>query len=232
MSLDWSLWIESQSLLKTSRENRQTYEIIPTELGATMAKLMMGLVLFFSAQVFAQTGEVLLQKTLTLKAPDIAQVLAKTESNIKVFAENFNVRLDSKSKITTPRQVIGPVLQPVYKISVKKCVFFICQTIDLDAEFSLKKVTGQCNFNYLLRVDLQRSSALLADLYSAISAGICVQKSATGGVASVQVNLLHAPNYSTGIVQKQAFELISLQGESILETVKTVMKLNGVTEIK
>lgn len=197
-----------------------------------MAKLMIGLLLFLAFHAQAQTGEVLLQKTLTLKAADMAQVLDKTEANIKVFAENFDVRLDSKSKIISPRQVSGPVLQPVYKISVKKCVFFFCQTIDLDAEFSLKKVTGSCNYNYLLRVDLQRSSALLSNLYSAVSAGICVQKSATGGTASVQVNLLHASSYETGIVQKQAFELISLQGESILETIKTVLKMNGVTEIK
>ncbi len=197
-----------------------------------MTKFLLGFALLISTQVFAQNGEVLLQKNLTLKTANIGQVMAKTEANIKVFADNFKVRLDSKTKIVSAPQVIGPVLQPVYKITVKKCVLFICQTVALDAEFSLKKSTGQCNYNYILRVDLQRSSALLSDLYSAISAGICVQKSATGGVASVQVNLLHAPNYSTGIVQKQAFDLISLQAESILETVKAVMKFNGVTDIQ
>lgn len=197
-----------------------------------MAKFMMGLLLLISTQVFAETGEVLLQKTLTLKTADLSAALAKTETNIKVFADNFKLRLDSKTKVVTPAQVIGPVLQPVYKITVKKCVLFICQTVTVDAEFTLKKVAGQCNFNYLLRVDLQRSSPLLSDLYSALSAGICVQKTATGGVASVQVNLLHAPNYSTGIVQRMAYDLISMQGEGIVETVKTVMKLNGVSEIK
>ncbi len=197
-----------------------------------MTKFLLGFALLISTQVFAQNGEVLLQKNLTLKTANIGQVMAKTEANIKVFADNFKVRLDSKTKIVSAPQIIGPVLQPVYKITVKKCVLFICQTVALDAEFSLKKSTGQCNYNYILRVDLQRSSALLSDLYSAISAGICVQKSATGGVASVQVNLLHAPNYSTGIVQKQAFDLISLQAESILETVKAVMKFNGVTDIQ
>lgn len=202
------------------------------QVRAIVTKLMMGLWLFFSMQGFAQTGEVLLQKTLTLNTADLSQVLAKTEANIKVFADNFKVRLDSKTKVITPPEVIGPDLQPVYKITVKKCVLFICQTVALDAEFSLNKVTGQCDYNYLLKVDLQRSSSLLSDLYSAISAGICVQKSATGGVASVQVNLLHAPGYSTGVVQKQAFDIISLQAEGILETVKTVLKLNGVTEIK
>jgi len=179
----------------------------------------------------AQNADVLLQKTVTLKTPSIDKVIAKTEANLKVFADNFNVRLDGKSKIVTAKQVIGPVLQPVYKISVKKCVFLFCQTIDLDAEFSLKHSNGSCSYNYQLSVDLQRSSPLLSDLYSFINTDICVQKTAVGATATLKVNLIHAANYNSGIVQKQAWELISLQGQSILDSFVTTMKLNGVTEV-
>lgn len=195
-----------------------------------MKKIFFSLV-FVSLSAVAQDADILLEKSLTLKTPSIDNVIVETEANLKVFADNFNVRLDGKSKIVSQKQVIGPVLQPVYKISVKKCVFFFCQTIDLDAEFSLKHTAGDCSYNYQLSVDLQRSSPLLSDLYSHINTDICIQKSDVGATATLRVNLIHAPNYTSGIVQKQAWELISLQGESILDSFVTTMKLNGVTEV-
>ncbi len=185
--------------------------------------------IFSSAQ---QSGDLLLKKSLILKTPSLEKVLAKTESNIKVFADNFNVKLDSGSKIINPKKVGGTLMQPVLNITIRKCVFLFCQTIDLDAEFDLKVVNGPCDFNYELNVDLQRSSQMLTDLYSRIVTQICVKKNATGGTAALQVDLIHAPNYQSGIVQKQAFSLISLQGQSLLETFKSVMLLNGVTEIQ
>lgn len=189
------------------------------------------IVLFVSSFAQAQNSDILLQKNLKLKTANIDTVLKKTEGHLKAIAENFNVRLDGNSKITRAKEVIGTLSQPVYKISIKKCVFLFCQTIDLDAEFSLKAVTGQCNYNYVLQVDLRRSSPMLTDLYSFITTGICIQKTASGAAASLRVDLLRASSYNTGIVQKQAFGLISLQGESILEAFKAVMKQNGVTEI-
>jgi len=186
---------------------------------------------FAALSAAAQDADILLQKNLTLKALSLEKVMAKTESNIKVFADNFEVRLDRKSKIVTPKQVIGPILQPVYKVSVQKCVFLFCQTIDLDAEFSLKRLTGKCSYNYQLSVDLQRSTEMLSDLYSFINTDICIQKTAGGATATLQVNLVHASTYDTGAVQKNAFELISLQGQSILDSFVTTMKLNGVSEI-
>lgn len=181
--------------------------------------------------VFAQDSDLLFQKSVTLKTADLITVMQKTENNIKIFADNFNVRLDSKSKITSAKEVIGPILQPVYKISIRKCVLLFCQTIDLDAEFSLKTKSGNCTYNYDLVVDLQRSSSMLADLYSYINTSICIQKVAGGATAALRVNLIHAAGYETGVVQKQAFDLISLQGESIFESFQTVMKINGVSEI-
>ena len=174
----------------------------------------------------------LLKKTLILKSPSIDKVLAKTETNIKVFADNFNVRLDSGSKIVAAKKVGGTLLQPVLNITIRKCVFLFCQTIDLDAEFDLKVVNGTCDLNYELNVDLRRSSQMLTDLYSNILTQICIKKNATGATAALQVDLIHASTYQAGIVQKQAFNLISLQGQSLLETFKSVMMLNGVTEIQ
>ena len=180
---------------------------------------------------FAQQ-DTLLKQTVSLKSNQIDEVLLKTEANIKPFVDHFEVRLDSGSKVVSPKKVGGTIMQPVFNITIKKCVFLFCQTIDLDAEFSLKVVNGPCDYNYLLGVDLHRSSAMLTDLYSRIDTAICVKKTADGANATLLVSLIHASTYQSGIVQKQAYNLISLQGTSILESFKTVMKLNGVQSLQ
>jgi hypothetical protein len=191
--------------------------------------------LFFSALIFTcfafAQDDVLLKKSLTLKTSDLAAVMNTTEENIKLFVDYFDVKLDSNTKIISPKSVIGTQQQPVLKVTLKKCVFFICQTIDLDAEFSLEKTNGSCDFNYQLIVDLQRSSGMLTNLYSHIKTDICIQKTSSGAQAQLTVNLIHAASYSSGIVQKQAYGLISLQGASLLESFKKVMKVNGVLEV-
>lgn len=180
----------------------------------------------------AETQDILLKKTLVLKSNQIEIVLEKTENNIKPFVENFDVKLDSGSKITSPKQISGTQLQPVLKISIKKCIFLFCQNIDLDAEFTLIKTQGTCDFNYQLKADIQRSSALLSDLYLAINTDICIQKTADGANAELQLSLEHAPQYDEGVVQKIALGFIKLQADGLLESFSRVMKINGVKEIK
>lgn len=180
----------------------------------------------------AQAQDVLLQKSFSLKTDSVdITIKERTEENIKAFVDNFDVRLDSKAKIVSPKEVLGSLTRPVLKVSIRKCVLLICQTVDLDAEFSLQVVQGSCDFNYRLIVDLQRSSRLLSDLYSHINTDICVKRNTTGANAALKVYLVRGAHYSSGIVQRQAYGLISLQGESLLESFVRVMKANGVTEV-
>lgn len=196
----------------------------------------LALIIFVSSIAVAQEQEVLMNRQLTLASTDLALVLQKTESDIKAFAENFTVRLDKKSKIVSEQVVSGSLLEPVLNVSIEKCVFIFCQTIDLDAVFKLYKTDGQvdaqCDYNYLLVVDFQRSSPMLSELYQSMNTKICFMKSPNGASATLQIALVHAESYSSGIVQKNAFDLISLQPEAILQSFITVMKLNGVSAIK
>ena len=50
-------------------------------------------------------------------------------------------------------------------------------------------------------------------------------------IEQMQIALMHASSYSEGIVQKQAYGLISLQPESIIESFVKVMKLHGAKDI-
>lgn len=189
------------------------------------------LVLGFTISAQAQEFDTLLQESLTLKTKNLDLVLEKTINDIRPFVENFNIKLDSGTKITSPKVITGTTLQPVLKTSVKKCVFVVCQKIDLDAEFTLREVNGNCDLNYQLSTDLQRSSQVLTDLYSFINTDICINKTSVGANTTLTVTLIHANNYDTGVVQKQAFAFIKLQADSILESFKTVIQMNGVDQV-
>ncbi len=208
--------------------------------------LLLTTLLFFSLQSFAQeyqyesysdlfeaatAVDVILQKDLSVKTDQFNAVLSKTENNVKPFVDNFNIKVDGGAKITSPKVVTGTILQPVLKVSVKKCVLFICNTIDLDSEFTLIKTTGTCALNYVLQGDLRRSSKLLADLYSNINTSLCITPTPEGAKVSLSVVLLRAGTYASGVVQSETLKFIKLQAPSIVESFSTVMKQNGAKEV-
>ncbi len=187
-------------------------------------------VLFSTLLQKTMAQDALLQKNLTMQTTQFEAVLSRTENNIKAFVDNFNVKLDG-AKLTSPKVVSGTILQPVLKMSVKKCVFIICQTIDFDAEFTLQKGPGACTLNYVLVGDLRRSSEALANLYTNLNTGICIQKTAQGGTASLNVGLLRAATYKNSSVQKEILKVMKNQADGIVESFSKVMILNGVTQI-
>ena len=194
------------------------------------------IVQILSLFTYAQDQDLLLEARVEIIASDIKLILAKTEEDVRSFAENFQVRLDSKSKITKAKQVSGSVLEPVLNVTVRKCVFLFCQSIDLDAQFQLSKIANleieNCDHKYELKVDLSRSSQMLSDLYKSIDSIICIKETKSGAVAQLVTNLIHAETFETGIVQRQAFDLIKLQGSSILDSFLEVMKKFGASSVQ
>ncbi len=178
---------------------------------------------------FAQ--DALLQKTLTLQTNQFDQVLLKTENNIRLFVENFNIKLEKGLKLKSAKLIEGTLLQPVLKMTLKKCVFIVCKTIDFDGEFTLRKTNGACAMNYVLTTDLRRSSAGLSDLYTDINTSLCLQKTATGATAVVTVNLARSLNYRESTEQKETIKIMKLQADSIIESFIKVMLINGVTQV-
>ncbi len=196
-----------------------------------MKKLIIFTIVLFSTllqQIWAQ--DALLQKNMTMQTTQFDAVLSRTENNIKAFVDNFNVKLDG-AKLTAPKVVSGTILQPVLKMSVKKCVFIVCQTIDFDAEFTLQKGPGACTLNYILVGDLRRSSEALAKHYTNMNTGICIQRTAQGATASLNVGLIRAATYKSGSVQKEIMKFMKNQADGIVESFSKVMLLNGVTQI-
>lgn len=181
--------------------------------------------------LFAQ--DILLQKNLTVITDNFDDVLVKTENNVKVFVDNFNVKLDSGSKLKSPKSVTGTILEPVLKLSVRKCVFVICNTVDLDLGFRLVKEASDenCDVKYTLLGDLRRSSDLLSNNYSDLNTAICLKRTTTGANARLVVTLLRERTYKNGTVQSEILKFIKLQADGIAESFKKVLILNGVKQI-
>lgn len=201
--------------------------------------LFLGLFQLVTTTVLAQNAlngrDVLISAQVEITAQDFQDVLDKTENDVRSFAENFQIILDSKSKIKKQKEVLGSLLEPVMTITVRKCVFIVCQSIDLDAQFRLERLevleNEKCSSKYKLSVDLSRSSAMLSDLYAGIDSEICISQNKAGANALLKTELTHAANYQEGLVQRQAFDLIKLQGQAILSSFISVMKKFGATSV-
>jgi len=187
--------------------------------------------MLFSLGSFANSEEIILQKKIDIQISNLNLFLTSVESDLRPFAENFHIQLDSGSKVVVPQEISGTQMQPVLKMSVKKCVFIFCQTIDLDVEFLLQKTSGSCDRNYLLSANLSRSSQLLTQLYSSIDTQICVHATDTGGQMQLRSTLIRAPDFQNNLIQKNAYALIKLQGQAIFESLVQVLKLNGASSM-
>lgn len=188
------------------------------------------LIAMVSFKGIANAQEALVQKNLELKTSQFDTVLKKTESNIRVFVENFDLKLGG-AKITSPKEVSGTLLQPVLKVSVKKCVLIVCETIDFDSEFTLQRTSGACDANYTLTGDLRRSSPQLANNYNAMNTDICIRKTATGAISTITVSLYKADTFKSGTLQKEIAKFVKAQADGIIQSFSRVMILNGVQEV-
>lgn len=190
--------------------------------------LLSATLLFFLSVSQAATYDPLAQKNLLIRNADPLKVLLLTADNPKALFERYKPKLDSGSKITSPLQIGGTRDNPVIKVSIRKCVAFICQTVDLDAEVSLKEVRGNCDHNMFMAADLRRSSATLSDVYDQLDVHICFkQTKAQEGQLTLTAQARRAGTYSGGIVQKEILDFLRLQIDPITTALEETLKSNG-----
>jgi hypothetical protein len=182
--------------------------------------------------LFIATGsyakEKVIEKVITLESLNLQAAIAEIEDDLTPFVENFKIRLDENAKIVKAKRVSGSAINPIMKASIRKCVVAICKVIDLDAEFRLNVVAGACDLNYLIVADIRRSTDILSDMYSEINTEICINLNAAGGRSRITVSLARGPQYSPGILQRFIYNFVSLQGPSLIESLKQVFEQKGV----
>src|SRR5438045_1332684 len=87
---------------------------------------------------FAYAGsDYLGDKNMTIRGPDSEEILHQTTLNLKSVFQNYVPVVDSGSTITSPLRVEGTATNPQIRLSVKKCIFGFCKTVDLNAVISL-----------------------------------------------------------------------------------------------
>ncbi|MFN7727980.1 MAG: hypothetical protein ACK5P7_02365 [Bdellovibrio sp.] len=188
--------------------------------------LILALALFSSQKAMA-ASDALAQQSIKIVAKDVDVVLEKTIGNVKSIFNRYKVALDSSTKILSPLQVGGTQTNPTIKVTMEKCVMFICQTVSLDAEITVRTVSGRCEKNYAMAVDLSRSSKTLTDIYDQLNVNICFNKNSTGGQADLIASAQQAANYSSGIVQREIFKLLQLQVKPIITALNETLRSNG-----
>jgi hypothetical protein len=153
-------------------------------------------------------------------------VLNRLISNPKAVFEHFQPALDSGSTIVRPVQVTGSATHPNMQVSIKKCVAFVCETVDLDADISIRegKQAG-CDRAFQLVTDLTRSSDLVSSTYDRLDTSICYKASADGrGTLTMNASANQASSYSKGFFQAQMFNMLKLQVAPIVSAVDAVVK--------
>jgi hypothetical protein len=167
------------------------------------------------------------QQVVSISGPEAEAALNQTVAELREVFARFQPALDSQSKIISPPQVSGTEAQPRLRLSMEKCVFVICKTVDIDADITVHENSGSCDRNLTLVADLARSSELLTDTYSALQVSICFKKGTAGaGSITLIAKAMHAAEYSKGIVQQQLFQTLKLQTAPIITAIKESLSSN------
>lgn len=155
-----------------------------------------------------------------------SDVLDSLVGNPKAVFQHYQPALDSGSTIVRPVQVTGTATHPIMQVSIKKCVVFICQTVDLDADITIHegKQAG-CDRAFQLTADLGRSSDLVRNTYNSLDILVCFKASPDGrGTLNLSASAVQAAAYSQGFVQQQMFNMLQLQVQPIVAAVNAVIK--------
>lgn len=173
-------------------------------------------------------SDFLAQKTLSIVNANPEQVFERTADNPKAIFERYEPKLDSSSKIVSPLRIGGTQDNPTLKVSIRKCVGLICQTVDLDAEVTLKESRGSCDRNFLMQADLRRSSDTLSNTYDRLDVTICYRNTKSGEARlDLNASAHHASRYSGGIVQRQIMDFLQLQIQPITRALAETLRANG-----
>jgi hypothetical protein len=173
-------------------------------------------------------SDFLAQKTITIASARSADILDRTVADIRGVFQRYQPAIDSQSKIVSPLRVTGSASQPEVQVSIQKCIFILCQTVDLDAEISVQTVAGSCAKNFVVVADLHRSSGVLTDYYDRLEVTGCY-KATTGGQGQIEMSASahQASGYRANALQREIFKVLQEQVSPILRALDQSLKANS-----
>lgn len=163
---------------------------------------------------------------LSIDSRDSEAVVDRTLDDLRAIFKRFRPNPDGGTWVNE-LVVSGTKHNPILRMSLRKCVAFICETVDLDADVTLREERGECDRNFVLEADLSRSSQMMTDYYRRLDTNICFNKNSNGkGSLTAVATAIRAPGFSKGIVQKQILSTLKAQANPIIEAVDESLKAN------
>lgn len=161
------------------------------------------------------------------QAQDPSGVLDKTVAKLKNVFQRYRPAIGSGTTVTKPLVVGGTDAQPRLQMSVRKCVLFICETVDLDATVTIREVKGNCARNFVMTADLARSSAILVNNYRGLKVNICAQIADASANLKIDAFAERGARYENGTVSREIFDLLSNQIPPMTNALSESLKANG-----
>lgn len=181
--------------------------------------------LLYSSFIFAQDDS-LDRQDITIKSQRFGDVISLTAENLKDVFMGYKVALNSGLSIVKPLEVSGTQANPNIKVSLKKCVAFVCQTVKLDIDLTISKVEGSCDENFYLKAELDRSSSTLTDVYEYFYTTICAKRSPEGAKVTLSSFATRARSYNSGMVASNIKQILQLQIAPIIKSLQTELNKN------
>lgn len=175
----------------------------------------------------AASSDPLAKESFFFTASDPGLVLEKTAGNLKAVFKRYQPALDSSTTIVSPLKVGGSDSRPTINVVLKKCVLFVCETVELDASISMRDVAGKCQRQFVMDADLRRSSKAMSDNYQALKVDICYRSSGQKGQIDIDAFAIRAPSYSEGVVTDEILKMLGLQVKPMSEALRKTLAAGG-----
>ncbi|MBX3018462.1 MAG: hypothetical protein KF767_11265 [Bdellovibrionaceae bacterium] len=166
-------------------------------------------------------------RSFQYRAQDPAAVLNATVAKLKSVFQRYRPVVDSGTTITKPLVVSGSESNPRLQMSAKKCVLFICETVDLDASVTIREVNGNCTRNFILTADLGRSTQKLVDNFRALKVNICAQIADASADLRIDAFAERGARYESGTITNEIFKILSAQIPAMTTALTESLKANG-----
>lgn len=190
-----------------------------------MKAITLGIFLIFSSLAFGK-DDLLDKRELAIRSERFGDVITLTAENLKDVFLGYKIALDSGLTIVKPLVISGTQANPNMKVTLKKCIAIICETVSLDADLTITKVNGACDENFVLKADLQKSSDRLTEVYDYFYTTICANGSAQGAKAVLTSYAFRASTYSGGFIASTIKDILQLQIAPILKSLQTELDKN------
>lgn len=165
-----------------------------------------------------------------MKMPNLEAVLLATVDDLKGIFELYEPKLGKGEKVVIPLRVTGSKERPNLYMRIEKCVSFYCQEADLDADVVATKVNGNCKHNWVIDMNLAKSSQMIVDHYDRLKIEACFnQTSETDGALALKGFVRRGANYSQGQIQGIVLDVLKAQFPPMSEALRKSLRKHAGT---